>query len=90
MPAFALLGGVALYLLGHVAFRYRHVHTINRQRLLLAIVLLILVPVATEIPALAASAIANVLLWAMIVYETRMYGEGRHQVRRTRAAAPRA
>ena len=25
VPAFALLGGVALYLLGHVAFRYRHV-----------------------------------------------------------------
>ena len=33
VPAFALLGGVAIYLLGHVAFRYRHVHTINRQRL---------------------------------------------------------
>ena len=42
VPAFALLGGLAIYLLGHVAFRYRHVHTINRQRLLLAIVLLIL------------------------------------------------
>ena len=35
VPAFALLGGLAIYLLGHVAFRYRHVHTINRQRLLL-------------------------------------------------------
>ena len=52
VPAFALLGGVAIYLLGLVAFRYRHVHTINRQRLGLAIVLLILVPVATAIPAL--------------------------------------
>ena len=30
--AFALLGGLALYLLGHVAFRYRHIHTINVQR----------------------------------------------------------
>ena len=36
VPAFALLGGVALYLLGHVAFRLRHIRTINRQRLLLA------------------------------------------------------
>ncbi len=26
VPAFALLGGLAVYLLGHVAFRYRHVH----------------------------------------------------------------
>ncbi len=42
--AFALLGGLALYLLGHVAFRYRHVRTVNRQRSLLAIVLLILIP----------------------------------------------
>jgi len=86
VPAFALLGGIAAYLLGHVAFRYRHVHTINRQRLLLAIVLLILVPVATEVPALLALAVATVLLWAMIAYETRNYGEGRRRVRRPRVA----
>ena len=86
VPAFALLGGLAIYLLGHVAFRYRHIHTINRQRLLLAIVLLILVPVATEVPALAALAVANLLIWAMIAYETRLYGEGRHEVRRPQAA----
>jgi low temperature requirement protein LtrA len=80
--AFALMGGLAAYLLGHVAFRYRHVHTINRQRLLLAVVLLALVPIAIELPALASLAIANALVWAMIGYETRKYGEGRHQVRR--------
>ena len=77
-----VLGGLALYLLGHVAFRYRHIQTINRQRLLLAIVLLLLVPVATEVPALAALAVANVLIWAMIAYETHSYGEGRQRVRR--------
>jgi low temperature requirement protein LtrA len=87
VPAFALLGGLALYLLGHVAFRYRHVRTINRQRLLLAIVLLILVPVAVELPALATLAIANLLIWAMIAYETRSYGDGRHRVRHPEAAA---
>jgi low temperature requirement protein LtrA len=87
VPAFALLGGLALYLLGHVAFRYRHVKTINRQRLLLAIVLLILVPVAVELPALATLAIACLLIWAMIAYETRNYGEGRHQVRHQHPAA---
>jgi low temperature requirement protein LtrA len=87
VPAFALLGGVAIYLLGHVAFRYRHIHTINRQRLLLGMVLLILVPVATELPALATLGIANLLLWTMIAYETRSYGEGRHRVRRPEAAS---
>jgi low temperature requirement protein LtrA len=90
VPAFALLGGVAIYLLSHVAFRYRHIHTINRQRLLLAIVLLLLVPVATEVPALVALAAANLLIWAMIAYETRSYGENRHQVRRPEAQAAEA
>ena len=82
VPAFALLGGVALYLLGLVAFRYRHVYTVNRHRLLLAAVLLLLVPVAMELPATVVLAIANVLLWAMIAYETHIYGEGRHELRR--------
>jgi len=86
VPAFALLGGLALYLLGHVAFRYRHVHTINRRRLLLAIVLLILVPVATEMPALVTLTVANVLVWALIAYETRLYGEGRQRLRRPQTA----
>jgi low temperature requirement protein LtrA len=79
--AFALLGGVALYLLGLVAFRYRHVHTVNRRRLLLALVLLALVPAARELPALAILAIVTVLLWALIAYETRGYGEARGRVR---------
>ena len=87
VPAFALLGGVALYLLGHVLFRYRHIHSINRQRLGLAIVLLILVPVAVEIPAIAVVAIINVLLWTMIAYETRLYGEGRYRARHPEAAS---
>jgi len=87
VPAFALLGGLAAYLLGHVAFRYRHIHTVNRHRLLLAIVLFLLVPVATAVPALVALAVANLLIWAMIAYETRNYGEGRRRVRRPEAQA---
>jgi low temperature requirement protein LtrA len=90
VAAFALLGGVAIYLLGLVAFRYRHVKSINRQRLLLAVVLLILVPVATEIPAIAAVAVANLLLWPVIAYETRLYGEGRYLVRHGGGEVPPA
>jgi low temperature requirement protein LtrA len=86
VPAFALLGGLAFYLLGLVAFRYRHVRSINRQKLLLAVVLLALAPIATLVPALVALAIPNLLIWAMIAYETRLYGEGRRQVRRPEAA----
>jgi low temperature requirement protein LtrA len=81
--AFALLGGVAIYLVGHVAFRYRQIHTINRQRLALAILLFALVPVAVEITALATLAIVTALLWALIGYETRHYGERRTELRRS-------
>jgi low temperature requirement protein LtrA len=82
VPAFALLGGIAAYLLGHVSFRYRHIHTINTRRTFLALVLLALVPLAGELPALAIVAIATALVWALIVYETRSYGESRLTVRR--------
>jgi low temperature requirement protein LtrA len=82
VPAFALLGGVAIYLLGLVAFRYRHVGSINRQRLGLAIVLLILVPVATAVPALVSLAIVVALIWAVIGFEHPRYGPGRQELRR--------
>ncbi|MGZ5357774.1 MAG: low temperature requirement protein A [Solirubrobacterales bacterium] len=81
VPAVALLGGVALYLLGHVAFRYRHIHTLNRQRLALAAILLAAIPLAIEVPALAVVAALAVALWALIAYETRRYGEDRGQLR---------
>ena len=87
VPAFALLGGLSLYLLGLVGFRYRHVRTLNRHRLGLAIVLLFLIPAATAAPALASLAAALVLIWAMIAYEHRGYGPGRQELRREASAA---
>ena len=82
VPAFALLGGMAAYLLAHVSFRYRHIHTINTRRLLLAALLLALLPVATEIPAIATVVLVTVLTWLLIAYETHSYGESRQRVRR--------
>ncbi len=82
VPAFALLGGLAFYLLGLVAFRWRQVHSLNRHRLGLAIVFLLLVPVATAVPALISVAICVVLIWAMIVYEHHGYGPRRDELRR--------
>ena len=57
VPAVAMLGGTALYLLAHIAFRLRNVHSLNKQRLLVAALLLALVPVGTELPSLATLAI---------------------------------
>ena len=53
VPAVALLGGTALYLLAHVAFRWRNVHRLSLQRLVCAAAAGRLVPLAVELPALA-------------------------------------
>jgi len=79
--AFALLGGTAIYLLAHVALRLRNAHTVNVQRLALAVALLVLIPAATAIPALATLAAIDMALWAMIAFETARYGEGRYRLR---------
>jgi low temperature requirement protein LtrA len=86
VPAFALVGGVAVYLMGLVAFRYRHVRTINPQRFGMALLLLALYPLALELSALVMIAVLNALLWTMIAYETRGYGEDRSEVRHGDAA----
>jgi low temperature requirement protein LtrA len=81
VPAFALVGGLALYLLGLVCFRWRHVHTLNRQRFAYALALLAAFPLASELPALATVSVVSVILWAIVAYETSGYGEGRSRVR---------
>jgi low temperature requirement protein LtrA len=79
---FALLGGVAIYLLAHVVLRLRNAGTVNVQRLVLALVLLALCPVSLEVSSLVTLAAVNVLLWAMIAYETmKIYDERRYQLR---------
>ena len=80
--AFALLGGTAIYLLAHVVLRLRNAHTINVQRLGLALVFLALIPAAVNVDALLTIAAVNVLLWAMIAYETFfVYDERRYRLR---------
>ncbi len=86
VPAFALLGGVAVYLLGLVLFRLRHHRGLNTHRLVIGLLLVAAVPLATEVPALAAVSGAAAVLWAMVAWETRQYGEAREQLRAESAA----
>ena len=83
VPTAALLGGTAVYLLGHVCFRLRNIHTLSSRRLGLAIVLLAFIPLAYELklPALGTVAILAASLVALIVSETHVYGEARTRVR---------
>ena len=88
VPAVALLGGPALYLLAHVAFRWRNVHRFNAPRLLCAIVLLALIPVAIEVPALVTLGIVVALLAALIAYEAVHFAELRDRLRHGAAPQP--
>ena len=88
VPAVALLGGVALYLLAHVAFRWRNVHRFSAQRVLCAAVLVAFLPLAVEVDALVSIAFVAVALTALIVYETVRFAELRDRLRHQIEAEP--
>jgi low temperature requirement protein LtrA len=79
--AWALHGGLALYLLGHVAFKWRLHGTINRQRLLAAAVLVATAPLSAHVPPLLALGIAVVVLGGLMAYEAARYAELRESLR---------
>ncbi len=90
VPACALLGGTALYLLAHVAFRLRNMRTLSVRRLLCAIVLLALLPATGSISALATLGIIAALLTGLIAYEAIRYADSRDRVRHELAREPLA
>ncbi len=81
IPAVALCGGVALYLLGHNAFRLRDVGSVSVPRLVLAILCCALIPVAVSVPSLVTLAILVVLLCALVAFETTRSRELRRELR---------
>src|SRR3712207_2420493 len=81
IPAVALCGGVALYLLGHNAFRLRDVGSVSFPRLVVTIVCCALVPLAVSVPSLVILAILAVLLCALAAYETLRSREFRRKLR---------
>jgi low temperature requirement protein LtrA len=81
VPAVALCGGVALYFLGHIAFRWRNLGTLNPRRLAAALALLGLIPFAMHCDAILAMAAVTVVCVAVTGYEATRFAEFRHQIR---------
>jgi low temperature requirement protein LtrA len=81
VPAVALLGGTGLYLLAHVAFRWRNVQRFSVQRLVTTVLLAAFLPAALELPALVTLAVVTLALSALIVYETIRFAELRDRLR---------
>jgi low temperature requirement protein LtrA len=67
----ALCGGVALYLLGHVAFRLRMVGVLGYQKLAVVGALLALFALGGALPAWSVAGTITVLLAGLCVLETR-------------------
>jgi low temperature requirement protein LtrA len=81
VPAAALCGGVALYLLSHDAMRYRSVRSVNGRRILAAAVTAALIPAATRVDAVVAVALVASVCVALIAYETLRHRDTRARIR---------
>jgi low temperature requirement protein LtrA len=81
IPAVALCGGVALYLLGHNAFRLREIGSLSVPRLVVTILCCALIPVAVSVASLITLAILAVLLCALAAVETATSREFRRELR---------
>jgi low temperature requirement protein LtrA len=81
IPALALCGGVALYLVGHIAFRLRNVGTLNKHRSVATVLVLALIPATLEVDAIWAVASVTTVLVLLIAYEAVRFREARARVR---------
>ncbi|MEA2499169.1 MAG: hypothetical protein QOH26_1574, partial [Actinomycetota bacterium] len=86
IPAIGLCGGLALYFLAHVALRLRMGGGLGRGRPIALVVLLSLVPVAREVPSLAALALVTVVCVSLIAYEALRHRDSRAFIRSRRGS----
>jgi low temperature requirement protein LtrA len=95
VPAVALCGGLAMYFLTHVVQRIRLVHFVRHSsderpgwigpgRLAAGIAILVLIPAALVVPALASLAFVTAVCCALIAWDVIHYREHRAEVRRAR------
>jgi low temperature requirement protein LtrA len=78
---YALYGGVALYLLAHVAFKRRATELLNVQRIVVAVTLLALLPLAARLPALASLVVLTAVMVGLVAFETVRFSDHRETIR---------
>ncbi len=82
VPLAALFGGVIIYLLGHVLFKWITVHALSVVRLGTSAVLLVAGFAVGPVPALGQLIILAVILVVALVIEAVVYADARRQIRR--------
>jgi low temperature requirement protein LtrA len=81
IPAVALCGSVALYLLGHNAFRLREEGSVSVPRLVVAVVCLGLIGVGVSVPSILTLAVLVLVLCGLAAFETATSREFRRELR---------
>jgi low temperature requirement protein LtrA len=81
VPAVALCGGVALYLLALSTFKRRNIGSFNVPRLVAASALAALAPLALTLPALLSLGLVALVACSLIAFEVFHYAEARDRIR---------
>jgi low temperature requirement protein LtrA len=81
VPATALAGGVALYLLALSLLKRRNIGSFNLPRLVAAALLVLLVPAVTRLPAVVSLGLVAAVMCGLVAYETWRYAEARDRIR---------
>jgi low temperature requirement protein LtrA len=81
VPATALCGGVALYLLALSSFKRRNIGSFNNPRLVVAAILAAFAPLAPELSALLALGLVAILVCGLIAFEVVYYTDARQRIR---------
>lgn len=77
----ALVGGAAIYLLGHVVFKWLTVHAFSVVRVAAAAVLLVATPLIAETPALVQLGVVALLVACAVVIESVVFAQSRRKIR---------
>jgi low temperature requirement protein LtrA len=81
LPLWAMYGGVAVYLLAHVAFAFRCYRHVKVFRLVTAGVLVAVIPLVANLPALASLGVLAVLMIALNAAEMIRFAADRRELR---------
>lgn len=81
IPLAALYGGPALFLLGVVVAKYCATKSVSVERVVVAVALCALIPVAANLPALASLSILCALLAGLVIWETVHFAQPRDRIR---------
>ena len=74
----ALYGGVMLYLLGHIGFKWRTGHRVLTSRVAALVAILLASLLGTTLPALGSLTLLAAVLIVMVAFESVRYADDRH------------